>query len=106
VIANAVALALMGMLLGPLYPIMIELISFRIIPRSIQTFGIGYIVSYGCAGSALFPYIIGVIIQKYGAKALAPILVITLCVQFIAFLFLGIPGLRNSSAGEAQRAIE
>lgn len=60
-----------------------------------------------CAGSVSFPYIIGVIIQNYGAKALAPILVITLIVQILAILRLGIPrNVQNSLLGEAQRAIE
>ncbi|MCO5585397.1 hypothetical protein L7F22_039330 [Adiantum nelumboides] len=105
VIANAVAVALMGMLLGPLFPIMIELISFRIIPRSVQTSAIAYIVSFGSAGSALFPLIFGLIIQSYGPKTLAPTLVATLSIQTIIFLGLGIPK-RRSNTGQAQRSLE
>lgn len=105
VIANAVAVALMGLLLGPLFPILIELISFRIIPRSVQTSAIAYIVSFGSAGSALFPLIVGLIIQKHGAKTLAPTLVAALSVQTLIFLGLGIPK-RRSNTGEAQRSLE
>ncbi|PWN32764.1 MFS general substrate transporter, partial [Meira miltonrushii] len=85
VIANAVAVAMMGMLLGPLFPIMIELISLRIIPRSVQTSAIAYIVSFGSAGSALFPLIFGLMIQRFGPKVLPPLLVATLSIQILIF---------------------
>lgn len=105
VIANAVAVAMMGMLLGPLFPIMIELISLRIIPRSVQTSAIAYIVSFGSAGSALFPLIFGLMIQKFGPRILPPLLVATLSIQTLIFLGLGIPK-RGSNTGEAQRSLE
>jgi fucose permease len=83
---------------------MIELISVRIIPRSAQTLAITIVVAFGSAGAALFPLIVGLVIQKHGAKALAPTLLAFLCAQICIFLLLGKP--KKIAEGEAIRAME
>lgn len=104
IVASGVSVAIMGLLLGPIFPIMIELISVRIIPRSAQTLAITIVVAFGSAGAALFPLIVGLVIQKHGAKALAPTLLAFLCAQICIFLLLGKP--KKIAEGEAIRAME
>ncbi|KAF8609125.1 MFS general substrate transporter [Ceratobasidium sp. AG-I] len=83
-IGNAVAVSLVGMLIGehtllrrlckPIYPIAMN-ITGTIVPKRILTGSIGWIASFGQAGSAVFPFITGAVAQKHGVKVLQPILV-------------------------------
>jgi len=73
VIGNAVAVSLVGLLLGPFYPIAMN-VTAKIVPKWILTGSIGWIASFGQAGSAVFPFITGVLAQKRGVKVLQPIL--------------------------------
>ncbi|CAE6416259.1 unnamed protein product [Rhizoctonia solani] len=63
IIGNALAVSFVGLLLGPMYPIAMNITS-NIVPRRILTGSIGWIASFGQAGSAVFPFITGVLAQK------------------------------------------
>ncbi|QRV90753.1 major facilitator superfamily transporter [Ceratobasidium sp. AG-Ba] len=86
IIGNAVAVALVGLLmgtlelhskqvpaniyifraiLGPFYPIAMN-ITGRTVPKWILTGSIGWIASFGQAGSAVFPFFTGALAQKVG----------------------------------------
>ncbi|PPQ65345.1 hypothetical protein CVT26_000060 [Gymnopilus dilepis] len=71
-IGNAVAVSIVGVLLGPMYPIVMNQ-SSRILPRWILTGSIGWIAGFGQAGSALFPFLTGAISAKKGIKSLQPL---------------------------------
>lgn len=73
-IGNAVAVSLVGVLLGPIYPITMNHAG-RVLPRWLLTGSIGWIASFGQAGSAVFPFMTGAIATKTGIKALQPLLV-------------------------------
>ncbi|KAJ3501078.1 hypothetical protein NLJ89_g9503 [Agrocybe chaxingu] len=73
-IQNAVAVSVVGVLLGPMYPIAINQTS-RTLPRRILTGSIGWIAGFGQAGSALLPFITGAIASSRGLKSLQPLLV-------------------------------
>lgn len=66
------AVSIVGMLLGPMYPIAMNQAS-RILPRRILTASIGWIAGFGQAGSALLPFITGAIAEKHGIKSLQPL---------------------------------
>lgn len=57
-IGNAVVVALVGVLLGPLYPIVMVVMS-QLLPRSMHASGIGFAAAFGQVGSAVFPFITG-----------------------------------------------
>jgi len=80
VIGDAIAAALIGLLLGPFFPLIIG-VSRQILPRGLLAGAIGWIGSFGQAGSALFPFITGALAQKYGIKILQPMLVAMMCVD-------------------------
>lgn len=93
IVANAVCLALQGLFLGPIFPIMVDVASRKVKPRSLLTTAISFICSFAASGSALFPFIIGLAAQtsSQGIKILAPILMSLLAAQFVVWSLLGVP---------------
>jgi MFS family permease len=73
-IGGAVSVSLIGVVLGPMYPIVMNHAG-RIVPRWLLSGSIGWIAGFGQAGSALFPFITGAIASKTGIKALQPLYV-------------------------------
>ncbi|KAF8903921.1 MFS general substrate transporter [Gymnopilus junonius] len=85
-IGDAVAVSIVGVLLGPMYPIVMNQ-SSRILPRWILTGSIGWIAGFGQAGSALFPFLTGAISAKKGIKSLQPLLVSMMTFMMILWMF-------------------
>lgn len=73
-IENAVAVAIIGLFLGPMYPLVITHTS-KVIPKWLVTGSIGWIAGFGQAGSAILPFITGAVASKYSISALQPLLV-------------------------------
>ncbi|KAF8187037.1 major facilitator superfamily domain-containing protein [Mycena galopus ATCC 62051] len=73
-IGGAVAVSLIGVFLGPIYPIVMNHAG-RVVPRWLLSGSIGWIAGFGQAGSALLPFITGAIASKTGIKALQPLLI-------------------------------
>lgn len=71
-IGGAVAVSLVGVLLGPIYPIVMNE-SGRILPRWLLTCCIGWIAGLGQTGSAALPFMTGIIASKSGIKSLQPL---------------------------------
>ncbi|WRT64998.1 uncharacterized protein IL334_001939 [Kwoniella shivajii] len=71
VIGNAVCYSLIGVFLGPMYPIAMNVI-VDILPGELQGGSIGWVASLGQAGSAMMPFITGAISDKYGVWILQP----------------------------------
>ncbi|KAH8925116.1 MFS general substrate transporter, partial [Atractiella rhizophila] len=69
---NAVAVGLVGFVLGPLYPNAMSL-TVKIFPRSLHHGCIGFMNSLGQSGAAIFPFITGVLAQKYSVNVLPPV---------------------------------
>ncbi|KAH7918670.1 MFS general substrate transporter [Leucogyrophana mollusca] len=73
-VGDAVAVAVIGVLLGPMYPIAMNHAG-RVLPRWLLTGSIGWIAGVGQAGSALVPFMAGAIASKSGIRTLQPVLV-------------------------------
>ena len=71
-VGGAVAVSFVGVVLGPIYPIVMNH-SGRILPPWLLTGCIGWIAGFGQAGSALWPFLTGVLAQKEGIKSLQPL---------------------------------
>ncbi|CAE6452859.1 unnamed protein product [Rhizoctonia solani] len=66
IIGDAVAVSIVGLLLGrPVYPIALN-VTVPIVPKRILTGSIGWIASFGQAGSAVFPFMTGALAQRFG----------------------------------------
>lgn len=72
VIGNAVAVSLVGLLLGPVYPCATIIFS-RLVPRNIQMSSLGFIASMGSSGGAVAPFLTGLLAQRLGTVVLHPI---------------------------------
>ncbi|KAG7444073.1 MFS general substrate transporter [Guyanagaster necrorhizus] len=72
-IGGAVAVSLVGFVLGPMYPILMNHTG-RILPRWLLSGSIGWIAGLGQAGSALFPFMTGAVANKAGIESLQPML--------------------------------
>jgi fucose permease len=64
--------AIIGMLLGPMFPIVVAHCS-RIFPHWLLTAIIGWVTGIGMSGSAMLPFITGILSSKYGIKSLQPL---------------------------------
>ncbi|KAG8926710.1 hypothetical protein FRC01_008458 [Tulasnella sp. 417] len=73
-ITNAVAVAIVGMALGPMYPIVMN-IAAEVLPKWILAGSIGYVASTGQVGSALFPFLTGLLATKRGVQVLQPLVI-------------------------------
>ncbi|KAG8931616.1 hypothetical protein FRC02_002438 [Tulasnella sp. 418] len=72
-IGNAIAVALVGMLLGPCYPICLN-VAGSLLPQSILVGSIGWIAGLGQTGAAMFPFITGAMASKHGVQVLQPLI--------------------------------
>ncbi|KXL43946.1 hypothetical protein M433DRAFT_61575 [Acidomyces richmondensis BFW] len=69
---SAVAVALVGLLLGPVYPCA-QTTFTRLLPGNIQVMAIGFISSAGSSGGAVLPFITGLLAQASGIWVLHPV---------------------------------
>jgi fucose permease len=71
-VADGVAVSVVGLFLGPVYPIAMNHAG-RIIPHWLLTGSIGWIAGLGQAGSALLPFITGALAARFGIQSLQPL---------------------------------
>ncbi|OHE99912.1 hypothetical protein CORC01_04813 [Colletotrichum orchidophilum] len=77
-VASAVAAALIGVAMGPMYPVAVVLIT-KVMPRSLHVGTIGFAAAFGGSGGAILPFAVGAIAQAKGVQTLQPI-VLAICV--------------------------
>lgn len=84
---SAVAVALQGFFLGPLFPAAI-VVAARLLPRHLHVSAIGFSAAFGGGGAAVFPFAVGAIAQVKGVKVLQPIILALLAVIWGLWLLL------------------
>jgi fucose permease len=72
VIGDAIAVSLVGVLLGPMYPIAMNHAG-RVLPGWLLTSSISWIAGFGQVGSVVLPFITGAFSSKFGVKNLQPL---------------------------------
>ncbi|EMC91884.1 hypothetical protein BAUCODRAFT_152246 [Baudoinia panamericana UAMH 10762] len=80
VIGDSVAVAIVGLLLGPVYPCA-QTIFTRLLPGNLQTTAIGFIAGAGSSGGAVVPFLTGLLAQAFGTWVLHPV-----CIGFYCFM--------------------
>ncbi|KIY70497.1 MFS general substrate transporter [Cylindrobasidium torrendii FP15055 ss-10] len=78
IIENALAVSFIGVLLGPMFPILISHAT-RILPAWLLTGSVAWITGIGMSGSAALPFVTGLLASKYGIKSLQPLVVSMMC---------------------------
>ncbi|KAK8846779.1 hypothetical protein IAR55_005867 [Kwoniella newhampshirensis] len=86
IVGNAICFSFIGVFLGPLYPIVMNVVA-EIIPGELQGGSIGWIASLGQAGSAMMPFITGAISERYGVWVLQPITIAFTGASLILWFF-------------------
>ncbi|KAF2227083.1 major facilitator superfamily domain-containing protein [Elsinoe ampelina] len=87
IIGNAVAVALLGLLLGPVYPCCATIFA-RLLPSRIQVSSISFISSAGSSGGAVAPFMTGLLAQAVGTYVLHPICIAMFVVMTICWKLL------------------
>lgn len=72
VIGDAVGIAILGLLLGPVWPCCAAIFS-RLLPRNLQNTALAFISGAGSSGGAVAPFMTGLIAQGAGIWVLHPI---------------------------------
>ncbi|KAG6902168.1 hypothetical protein C0995_003642 [Termitomyces sp. Mi166 len=71
IIENAVAVSMIGLVLGPMFPVMVSHAS-KVLPRWLVTVSIGWITGIGMTGSAVLPFLTGFLSSRFGIRGLQP----------------------------------
>ncbi|TDL22801.1 MFS general substrate transporter [Rickenella mellea] len=77
-IGDAIAVSFIGLLLGPMYPILMNQAA-AILPPWLLTACIGWIAGIGTVGSALVPFMTGALSSHFGIRSVQPFLVVAMC---------------------------
>jgi fucose permease len=96
----AIGLFITGFSLGPIFPTTIAVMS-RILPSRILGSAIGFLVSLGSMGAALFPWIMGNLAQHIGLWSLLPFCIFIAVVQLGLWMGLQTPRIALTPAIEA-----
>lgn len=112
---------LIGFLLGPIFPTTVA-VAQKVMPAHLYATSVGFLsaVSYlylgseespkliskkkfGSGGSALFPYLTGVLIAERGVEAMLPFCIAMASAMWVAWLFIPNP---SSSTEQSKAAIK
>jgi fucose permease len=84
---SAVAIALQGFFLGPMFPCVILAVT-ELLPQHLHVSTIGFAAAFGGSGAAVLPFAIGAIAQSQGVQVLQPIILSILGALLILWLAL------------------
>lgn len=90
-----------GFFLGPFIPV-VMVVATKLLPKSHQISGIGFIAAFGAGGSAIIPFIIGAIAQARSVQVLQPFVVGIL--GAIMILWLGLPRIPKNIKNETRQS--
>ncbi|KAJ7496508.1 MFS general substrate transporter [Mycena latifolia] len=82
IVGDAIAVSLVGLVMGPIYPITMNHAG-RVFPRWLVTGAIGWIAAIATAGAAIIPFATGAIASRAGIKSLEPIVVAMLGMMLV-----------------------
>jgi len=92
VVGGAVAVSILGFLLGPAYPCAMTVFA-RLLPGNVQMSAIAFITVGGSSGGAVVPFTTGILAQAVGAFVLHPV-----CIGFYVLMmvcWVGLPKVRK-----------
>lgn len=82
---SAVAVALQGFFLGPMFPSAI-LVASKLLPRQYHVVVIGFAAAFGGCGAAVLPFLTGLLAEAKGPQVLQPIVLSLLAVMLGVWL--------------------
>jgi fucose permease len=106
-IVDFVAIAICGFVMGPIYPVIVSLIT-KGTPYGYHPGALSLLACFGQSGSALFPFLVGLLADIYGIKVLQPVLVTLFVVMIMLWQLVPSPtiGLQRSLLGSEAASID
>ncbi|BGP41209.1 hypothetical protein JCM10449v2_005183 [Rhodotorula kratochvilovae] len=89
-IPNAVVVGIIGLLIGPVYPVAISLLT-KVVPRRLHAPSIAFCAAFGQAGSAVFPFITGALAQRFSPAALQPVMIALFACMMVLWILVPSP---------------
>lgn len=86
-IVSAVAVSLLGLFMGPMFPTAIVMVT-KLLSKDLHVGCIGFGTAFGGSGGAIFPFIVGAIAQSKGVKTLQPVILSLLVVITVLWVLL------------------
>lgn len=102
-IASSVAIALVGFLLGPLFPAVV-VATTKLLPPHLHVAAIGFAAAFGGSGACVLPFGVGAIAQATGLWSLQPVILGMLALAMFLWSF-GMPSI-SAQDGQASAVQE
>ncbi|GAA6041814.1 hypothetical protein JCM8097_007174 [Rhodosporidiobolus ruineniae] len=83
-IGNSVVVSIIGLLMGPSYPILVSILT-KLIPRRLHNETISIVAACGQIGSAVFPFVTGALAERFSPAALPAVMIVLLAGQLAAW---------------------
>lgn len=83
--ASGIAVAFLGMFLGPVFPSGI-IMATKLLPNHLHIPSVGFSTALGGTGGAVFPFIVGAAAQAKGVQVLQPIILAMLAMLLVVWL--------------------
>nr|OQO23132.1 hypothetical protein B0A51_10089 [Rachicladosporium sp. CCFEE 5018] len=84
---SAVAVALQGFFLGPLFPAAVVAMT-KLLPKHLHVSSIGFVAAFGGSGGAILPFAVGALAQAKGVQVLQPIILALLVAIWVVWMCL------------------
>ncbi|GEM08853.1 MFS efflux transporter [Rhodotorula toruloides] len=88
-VGNAIVVAVIGVLIGPVYPVAISVLT-KVIPRRLHATSIGFCASFGQIGAAACPFATGALAGLFSPAVLQPVMIVLFAIML--GLWVGVPG--------------
>lgn len=90
---SAVAVALQGVFIGPLFPTAITAVT-RLLPEHLHVVVIGFVAALGGCGASLLPFAVGALAQRFGITVLQPVILGLLGLSLL--IWISLPKIPNA----------
>ncbi|KAI5952394.1 hypothetical protein KGF54_003261 [Candida jiufengensis] len=89
IIAEATLVSVAGIFIGPNYPLLVTYgTQPGLIPRKIQLVSLTIMTAFGSSGGALFPFLTGLLSQRFGTFVVLPIFITLYCLMTLLWVML------------------
>jgi len=88
IVASSVAIALVGICLGPLYPCTMNVLSKLVDDKELLIAVVGVVGALGNTGGALAPFSTGLLAQSKGVSVLQPVILSLVASMIVTWYFL------------------
>ncbi|GAA5875339.1 hypothetical protein JCM8547_003208 [Rhodosporidiobolus lusitaniae] len=93
-VGNAVVVALIGVLMGPSYPVLVSVLS-KLLPRHLHAPAISFAAAFGQVGAACFPFMTGALAGRFEPIVLQPVMIVLLFGMMVCWFF--VPRIQKKS---------